>query len=187
MGPIERALLPIKRKLSLIIGRAILTAIDNSDSTVQKIKVTVLNDEVATDVERLQNYGFESYPTAASTEALIVYPGGYRNQGIAVVVHDRTKRPTDLSSGDVVMYDTRDNRVSLKSSGIEIEAKDGDDIEKSVLGETLKDKLDELIDAILKITVPTVFGPSGTPINAATFSNIKSQLSDILSDYVKNN
>jgi hypothetical protein len=57
--------------------------------------------------------------------------------------------------------------------------------EPAVLGDVLKSKLESLIDAINVLTVPTAFGPSGTPINAATFTSIKSGLSDILSHKVK--
>lgn len=57
--------------------------------------------------------------------------------------------------------------------------------EKAVQGETLKQKLEDLIDAINSLTVPTALGPSGTPINSAVFSQIKSQLNKILSEVVK--
>jgi hypothetical protein len=49
------------------------------------------------------------------------------------------------------------------------------------LGNTLKDLLGELIDAINSLTVPTPHGPSGTPLNAATFTSIKGKLGNILS------
>lgn len=76
-------------------------------------------------------------------------------------------------------------------------------VEKSVLGETLKDKIDtlctkmeSLVDAInaLTVTCPPLGGVSTTPINSGTFSTIKSdigslksELSEILSDNFKNN
>ena len=50
-----------------------------------------------------------------------------------------------------------------------------------VLGDTLKKILEELIDAINSLTVSTPHGPSGTPLNAATFSSIKGKLDTILS------
>ena len=53
--------------------------------------------------------------------------------------------------------------------------------EQMVLGNTLVDLLSQLIDAILNMTVLTHVGPSGTPVNAATFSAIKSKLEDALS------
>lgn len=73
--------------------------------------------------------------------------------------------------------------------------------EKMVLGETLKGKLEDLIDKLVElnagiqaITVPTAVGVSGTPVNTLTFSNlstdlttIKGELTEILSTYNKNN
>lgn len=53
--------------------------------------------------------------------------------------------------------------------------------EQMVLGNTLVDLLSQLIDAILNMTVLTHVGPSGTPVNAATFSAIKSKLKEALS------
>lgn len=58
----------------------------------------------------------------------------------------------------------------------------GKGTEQMVLGNTLADLLKELIDAILNMTVLTHAGPSGTPINAAKFSEIKSKVDTILSE-----
>ena len=53
--------------------------------------------------------------------------------------------------------------------------------EQMVLGNTLIDLLSQLIDAILNMTVLTPVGPSGTPVNAAAFSEIKGKLEEALS------
>ena len=57
--------------------------------------------------------------------------------------------------------------------------------ESAVLGNKLKTQLENLIDSITSLTVPTAFGPSGTPINSSAFTSIKNQLSSILSQKVK--
>lgn len=44
----------------------------------------------------------------------------------------------------------------------------------------LKKTLEELLDAIMKLTVPTGVGPSGMPINTADFLKIKQGLNDYL-------
>ena len=46
----------------------------------------------------------------------------------------------------------------------------------------LKKTLQDLIDAINALTVPTGTGPSGLPINATTFTNIKKDLDKYLID-----
>lgn len=54
--------------------------------------------------------------------------------------------------------------------------------EQMVLGNTLVDLLGQLIDAICNLTVITHAGASGTPINAADFTAIKSKLETALSE-----
>lgn len=54
--------------------------------------------------------------------------------------------------------------------------------ENLAYGDTLKKKLEELIDTINQITVPTPAGVSGVPNNAAVFTQIKSKLGEILTD-----
>lgn len=82
------------------------------------------------------------------------------------------------------------NKVYINENRIQIKAEDSskivfgeeDSAEPMVKGETLVGKIEEIIDAITQLTVPTAFGPSGTPINSATFIQIKSQLDTILSE-----
>lgn len=57
----------------------------------------------------------------------------------------------------------------------------GEGTEPMVLGNTLKDLLGQFLDAVSNITVPTPHGVSGTPINSAQFSVIKSKLDEALS------
>ena len=57
--------------------------------------------------------------------------------------------------------------------------------EPMVLGESLKGLLEELINAINAITVPTPVGPSGPPKNAPQFSGISAKLNNILSEVTK--
>lgn len=44
----------------------------------------------------------------------------------------------------------------------------------------LKKTLEELINAVCRLTVTTATGPSGTPINAAEFMRVKNELSNYL-------
>jgi len=78
--------------------------------------------------------------------------------------------------------------LKLNADGsIETYSGNGASTEKTVLGETLKAILEAILDAIVAMTVTTGVGPSGPPINAATFTAIKGQLTTILSAGVKNN
>lgn len=51
----------------------------------------------------------------------------------------------------------------------------------AVLGSNWKQCTEQILDAILALTVPTAMGPSGVPINSASFQQIKSALQDKLS------
>lgn len=76
------------------------------------------------------------------------------------------------------------NEIKCVDGNVQIISKKidhNDGKEPMVLGDTLQKKLEALIDAINKLTVPTAFGPSGTPINATEFSAIKAQLEQIKS------
>lgn len=46
--------------------------------------------------------------------------------------------------------------------------------------ESLKKLLEELLDAIAQLTVPTGTGPSGVPVNAAAFTSLKQRLTNLL-------
>jgi hypothetical protein len=60
-------------------------------------------------------------------------------------------------------------------------------LEKAILGETMKAKLEQILDAINLITVTCTApgSPSGPPLNAASFTSIKTSLEEILSSKVK--
>lgn len=60
-----------------------------------------------------------------------------------------------------------------------------DATEPAVLGDKLISKLEGILDGIIALTVPTAMGPSGTPVNAGTFTAIKNQLAEIKSTLVK--
>lgn len=80
--------------------------------------------------------------------------------------------------------DQFDNEVTLKNGEIDVvsdKINHNSGNEPMVLGNTLKEFLSNLIDAILSMTMVTPTGASSTPMNAAQFIQIKSQLNNILS------
>jgi len=103
-------------------------------------------------------------------------------------------------SGSMIFIN-KDGKILQKSSGaINIEAGSGT-IEKAILGETLKAKLESLYDEISSmltniqsLTVGTAMGPSTPPINTPAFvtnqaniAALKAALSQILSQLLKHN
>lgn len=84
-------------------------------------------------------------------------------------------------------YKIQKNEFELESKLIKL-GKEGD--EQAVLGDTLKSKLDSIMDrldqthqALITHTHTSNSGPTGPPINATTFTNIKNALSNIKSQF----
>lgn len=88
--------------------------------------------------------------------------------------NDTQLKITDQFNNEVTLKDGEIDMVSDK-----INHNGGN--EPMVLGNTLKESLSNLIDAILSMTMVTPTGASSTPMNAAQFIQIKSQLNNILS------
>ncbi|MDD5551220.1 MAG: phage baseplate assembly protein [Candidatus Omnitrophica bacterium] len=115
----------LSNKIYSMIGRAILTAINNSGK-VQRIQVKGIYEETLTDIDRIQEYGLETYPEiSGDTEVIIVCPDGNREQAIAIKVGTRASRPTDLNEGEVKLYTKFGNKILLGDDGkIELNGND---------------------------------------------------------------
>ena len=102
----------------------------------------------------------------------------------------------------VIIDDTADRIRVIHSSGREIRIGETIDLytpeqelinlgsfdesgEFAVKGNTRQVQLEDLLDAIQTLTVPTAFGPSGTPINAASFLDVKAVLENANSTKIK--
>lgn len=132
----------ILNKIKLLNCRGAVTDIDNTGA-FQKIQAVYLPEESIDEIERLQEYGFESYPPIENTECFTTFFNGNRdsNRGKVLSVHNKVYRPKDLDQGDVCVYakDTakgNKNRITIKATGeILIETFAGDKIEIKSTGE----------------------------------------------------
>lgn len=106
LNDFKRLIAPLQKKIFLLLGRAILTAVDNSTST-QLVQLTLLSGETISGVERFQEYGFETYPFT-DAEPFAVFLNGNRNRGVVLCIMDSQYRPDDLSEGEVAMYTDED-------------------------------------------------------------------------------
>lgn len=106
---VERLLAPLRRRVMLMIGRAVLLRIDDSQAR-QLLQIEGLLGEVMDAVERIQEYGFSSVPPAGA-EVLVAAPGGMRQHPIAGAVEDARVRPTSLPSGTVILYTDQDGGI----------------------------------------------------------------------------
>ena len=78
--------------------------------------------------------------------------------------------------GDISILDATGSGIKISGGQVEIGGKAAG-LFDSVL--QIEAQLEALIDAIMQLTVPTGTGPSGPPINAAAFTQVKVQLTTI--------
>lgn len=111
----QRLIAPVMRRLRLMIGRAVVTLVNDSLKE-QSLQVTSLDDGPLDDVERPLNYGQISVPLAGA-EVILVSLGGDTDSAVALVVEDRRYRPTGLVAGDSGFYHYEGHRIRLTKDG----------------------------------------------------------------------
>lgn len=193
---ISRVTAPMKRRVSLMIGRCILSAAADDSTKLQSLQVDALADETLADLERIQNYGFTSVPFEGA-EACVVFPQGNRDHGLVIAVDDRRYRLVGLEAGEVAMYTDEGDKIHIKRGGkIEVTASDSVDINcaNANVNATTKAVIDapaiELgaggTDAVLKGTAFQAFfnahthvGNAGVATSPPTSPSIPAHLSTI--------
>lgn len=103
---------PLKRKVQMIVGRAVIAAIKD-DGPLQTLQLTLNRDEVRDDVQRVQEYGFTSFPKVGA-EAFVAFLGGNRDHGVVIAVDDRRYRFKPLSEGEVAIYTDEGDKIHFK-------------------------------------------------------------------------
>lgn len=112
---LQRLFRPLAQRVQLMVARAVLQLVDDS-TKLQALQVTLLADELRTDVERFQNYGFTSHPHAGA-EAVAVCVAGSRDHVVVLAVDDRRYRMTALAQGEVAIYTDEGDHIVLKRGG----------------------------------------------------------------------
>ena len=145
---------PLAKRVRMSIAKAVIDSVTDS-ADIQSLKVQILADEVIGSIERMQEYGFSSVPFNG-TEAVAVFAGGNRANGVIIATDDRRHRPKG-SEGDTFIYNAAGAIIKLDNatgdieltapSGFKINASDiflGDELtgESAVKGESLKSWLD---------------------------------------------
>lgn len=102
------------------VARAVLNVVDD-EGNMQRVQISLLEDEVIDGVERFQNYGFTSVPEEG-TEATVVFVGADRSHPVVVVADDRRVRKKGLKPGEVAVYHKNGDFIYLKNEK-EIEIK----------------------------------------------------------------
>lgn len=117
---ITKLLAPLKRRVFLMIGRAVIKLVEDAYG-VQQVQLVALEGEVLDKVERFQEYGYTSVPLAGA-EAVLLAVGGDRAHGLVIGVEDRRYRLRGLAGGEVAIYDDQGQKVHIKRNGIVAEA-----------------------------------------------------------------
>lgn len=138
---IKQIVAPIHARVMLMIGRAILKAV-NDAAPAQTVQAAFLGEETRDSVERLAEYGFTSVPLAGA-KAVAVFVGGDRGHGIVIATGDARYRLKGLEGGEVAIYDDQGQKVILTRAGIVI-----DGAGKSV---TIQNTPKVIIDADLQV------------------------------------
>lgn len=106
----------IRSRVAMSIARFVLESTDDSPK-MQLMKTKLMADEVRTDVERFQNYGFTSHPQDGA-EGVVIFPNGERAHGLIVAVDDRRFRLVKMAKGEVAMYTDEGDKIHFKRGNI---------------------------------------------------------------------
>lgn len=119
MKGLDRLMAPMKRRILLMIGRAVVRLV-NDGMKMQTLQISLLDGEVRANVERFQNYGFTSHPKPGA-EAIAASVMGNRDHCVVLAVDDRRYRLQGLEAGEVALYDDLGQKVHLTRTGIVID------------------------------------------------------------------
>lgn len=100
----------IWRRLQLLAAQGKATLVG-----AQTVQVQVLEGEVLK-AQRIEPYGL-SYLPKAGAQAYLVFPGGDRAMGLALVVGDK-RYQLELAEGEVALHDDEGNFVKLGRGGV---------------------------------------------------------------------
>lgn len=171
---LERWIAPLKRRVAQSISRAVITALSDSKD-FQQLQAQLLADELHSNIDRIQNYGFTSVPKVGA-EGIFLSVGGSREHGVIIAVDDRRYRLKNLASGEVAMYTDEGDKIHFKRGGIiEVNASNRIDlIATSKVKVTAPDVEVDCTNAKVtastkaEVTTPTVTLTASTKIDAIT-------------------
>jgi len=162
LNSLNRFLDPIRRQIFLLVGKAILTAVNNegkvgfndsgSRSNPQRLTMNWFGQ--LTDIERSQPYGFETNPVVDTAKAVLLSPDGSRSNAFVIMVQDDEYRPIDLVEGGVCLYDNEGGRHTISGGKHAIGNKD--------TGNELLDLVDKTLDEFIKLVDSSLLGGSNS-------------------------
>jgi phage baseplate assembly protein V len=116
---LERWFAPWKRRILSMVGKCILSAIDDSGG-LQTVDLSFLKDETIDNIERVQEYGFTSHPPKDS-EGVVAFLGGNQQHGVVIATDSSKYRIKPLPEGAVAIYNMNGDFVKLESDKMTVE------------------------------------------------------------------
>lgn len=110
-GSARRLLEPIRRRLKLMLSRAVGRLVDPS-TLLQTMQLELLKGEVLDNVEHLEGYGRTANPPEGF-EALTASLGGDRAHTVVVSAFHRLHRLKNLKPGEQALYDDQGQVIAL--------------------------------------------------------------------------
>jgi phage baseplate assembly protein V len=108
---LRRALEPIRNKIRLMAGRAVLSLLKDAVT----VQVELLKDEPR-DAELFQQYGFRSRPLPGA-EGIQLSANGNRDHTLIFCMDDRRYQIDLLADGECAVYDYLGKYIHLKADG----------------------------------------------------------------------
>lgn len=109
---IDKSLQPLKRRIYLMLGRAVLAALSD-DKQRQYVQFSALKGEVKDNVERVQEYGFTSHPLPGA-QVIFISLSGNRDHPVVISADDPRYRKNDLEPGEVALYTDEGDFIHFK-------------------------------------------------------------------------
>lgn len=111
---INKASAGMRGRINLMVGRAVLTAITTGKRQFAEIRI--LDGEVRSKIERVENFGFTSLPLPGS-QAVVLSVGGNRDHSVLVAVDTPACRLEILESGEAAVYNADGDYIHVKRGG----------------------------------------------------------------------
>lgn len=106
----------ILKRIQNAFSRATIKLIDSKTKT-QSLQIGLLAGEIKGNIEHMEPYGFTAHPIPGA-EAIALFFGGDRSNGVVIVASDKRHRLLNLKEGEVAIYDDQGQKVVLSRSGI---------------------------------------------------------------------
>ncbi len=164
---LEKLIKPLRSRFSTLIQRGIIHQADKNT-----LQVSFAEGDTQESIRKYEPFGFTSQPPEQS-EALVLFPSGFRSVGFSVATRGPEPIPTGLERGESAQYNNEGSFIALRQGGkFELKNKDAELI--SVLVEFLE-KCEEM-SKYLVASAQGVHGPCSVARPQVDLSGVREKL-----------